>query len=81
MTTRELYRSIGVSGYEHQVCWRKDGIFYFRMEAPLSCHKCPKWGNREVIHQGTFTRVVHSAPICNDRTVLFQESHCRGGAC
>ena len=25
MTTKELYRSIGVSGYEHQQCWRKDG--------------------------------------------------------
>ncbi len=27
MTTRELYGSIGVSGYEHQQCWRKDGFF------------------------------------------------------
>ena len=71
MTTRELYSSIGVSGYEHEGCWRKDGIFHIQMEAPPSCHKCPKCGNRDVIHRGTFTRVVHAAPIGKDRTVLF----------
>ena len=71
MTTRELYSSIGVSGYDHQDCWRKDGIFHIRMVAPPTCHKCPKCGNREVIHRGTFDRVVHAAPIGKDRTVLF----------
>lgn len=71
MTTRELYSSIGVSGYEHQDCWRKDGKFHIRMEAPAACHKCPKCGNREVIHRGTFDRVVHAPPIGLERTVLF----------
>ena len=71
MTTRELYSSIGVSGYEHQGCWRKDGEFHIRMEAPATYHKCPECGNREVIHRGTFDRVVHAAPIGKDRTVLF----------
>ena len=71
MTTRELYSSIGVSGYEHQGCWRKDGKFHIRMEAPATCHKCPKCGNREVIHRGTFDRVVHAPPIGLERTVLF----------
>lgn len=71
MTTRELYSAIGVSGYEHQGCWRKDGAFHIRMEAPQSSHKCPKCGNREVIHRGTYDRVVHAAPIGNDRTMLF----------
>ena len=70
MTTRELYSSIGVSGYEHEGCWRKDGIFHIRMEAPPSCDKCPKCGNWEVIHRGTFTRVVHAAPISKDRTIV-----------
>ena len=51
MTTRELYSSIGVSACKHEGCWRKDGIFHIRMEAPPSCHKCPKCGNREVIHR------------------------------
>ena len=71
MTTRELYSSIGVSGYEHQGCWRKGGIFHIRMEAPMSCHKCPKCGDRDVIHRGTFDRMVHAPRIGLDRTVLF----------
>ena len=71
MTTRELYSSIGASGYEHQGCWRKGGIFHIRMEAPLSCHKCPKCGDRNVIHRGTFDRVVRAPRIGLDRTVLF----------
>ena len=41
MTTRELYSSIGVSGYEHEGCWRKDGIFHIRMDAPrMQCRRC-----------------------------------------
>ena len=71
MTTRELYSSIGVSGYEHRDCWRKGGIFHIRMEAPMSCHKCPKCGDRDVIHRGTFDRMVHAPRIWLDRTVLF----------
>jgi transposase len=71
MTTRELYSSIGASGYEHQACWRKGGIFHIRMKAPSSCHKCPKCGNRDVIHRGTFDRIVHAPRIGLDRTVLF----------
>lgn len=71
MTTRELYSSIGASGYEHRDCWRKGGIFYIRMEAPLSCHKCPKCGDRNVIHRGTIDRIVHAPRIGLDRTVLF----------
>ena len=27
MITRKLYSSKGVSGYEHEGCWRKDGKF------------------------------------------------------
>ncbi len=68
MITRELYSSVGVLVYEHQDCWRKDGIFHIRMKTPPSCHKC---GNREVIHRGTFTRVVHGPRIGLDQTVLF----------
>ena len=71
MTTQALYSSIGASGYEHQGCWRKGGIFHIRMEAPLSCHKCPKCGDRKVIHRGTFDRVVRAPRIGLDRTVLF----------
>ena len=44
MTTKELYSSIGVSGYEHQQCWRKDGVFHLRMSAPASCYRCPQCG-------------------------------------
>lgn len=71
MTTRELYSSIGTSGYEHQDCWRKGEIFHIRMEAPQSCHKCPKCGDRNVIHRGRFDRMVHAPRIGLDQTVLF----------
>ncbi len=39
MTTRELDSSRGVSGYEHQACWRKGRIFHIQMEAPQSCRQ------------------------------------------
>lgn len=71
MTTKVLYSAIGVSGYEHQNCWRSDGVFHIQMEAPVSCHKCPKCGSREVIHRGTIDRVVHAPPIGLERTLLF----------
>jgi transposase len=71
MATRELYRSIGVGGYEAVDCWRKEGMFFLRMEAPASCHRCPKCGNREVTRRGTFDRIVHAPPIGMDRTKLF----------
>ena len=71
MTTRLLYETMGVSGYEHQACCRKEGTFYLRMSAPASSHKCPKCGNRNVIHRGTFTRIVRGLPVGTDRTQLF----------
>ncbi len=71
MTTRELYRAIGVGGYEPSACWRKDGMFFLRMVAPKSCHRCPKCGNRKVTRRGTFDRIVHAPPIGMDRTQLF----------
>lgn len=37
----------------------------------MSCHKCPKCGDRDVIHRGTFDRMVHAPRIGLDRTVLF----------
>jgi hypothetical protein len=71
MTTRELYSSIGVSGCEHQQCWRKDGVFHLRMAAPGSCYRCSQCGNRDVIRRGTVDRVVHAPPIGMERTQLF----------
>ena len=71
MATRELYRAIGVGGYEPLACWRKEGMFFLRREAPQSCHRCPKCGTREVTHRGTFDRIVHAPPIGLDRTQLF----------
>jgi len=71
MTTREWYRSIGVSGYENHLCWRKNGFFFLRLAAPDSCLRCPQCGNREVIRRGTVDRVVHAPPIGLDRTQLF----------
>ena len=41
------------------------------MEAPSSCHRCPKYGRRDVIHRGTFDRTVHAPPIGTCRTQLF----------
>ena len=41
------------------------------MEAPSSCYRCPKCGNRDVIRRGTFDRIVHAPPIGMDRTQLF----------
>ena len=71
MTTKELYSSIGVSGYEHQQCWRKDGVFHLRMAAPACCYRCQQCGNREVILWEMVDRVVHAPPIGMDRTQLF----------
>lgn len=71
MTTKLLYKTLGVSGYEHQACWRKEGTFYLRMSAPASSHKCPKCGNRNIVHRGTFTRILRGLPVGKDRTQLF----------
>jgi len=75
MTTEsELYKSIGVRGYESIECWRKDGTFYLRLAAPASCYRCPQCGNREVIRRGTVDRTVHAPRIGLDRTLLFIET-------
>lgn len=71
MTTQTLYKAMGMGGYEPTSCWRKEGVFFLRMEAPESCYRCPKCGNREVICRGTFDRTVHAPPIGLDRTQLF----------
>ena len=71
MTTRELYKAIGVPGYQPVACWRKQGVFYLRLEAPASCHRCPQCGNPDVIRRGVMDRVVHAPRIGLDRTVLF----------
>jgi transposase len=71
MATRELYRAIGMGGYEPLACWRKEGVFFLQMEAPASCYRCPKCGNGEVTCRGTFDRLVHAPPIGMDRTRLF----------
>ena len=76
MTTKELYRSIGVSGYEHQQCWRNDGVFHLRMSAPASCYRCPQCGSREVIHRGTVTE--SSMPLRSAWTGLCCSSRCLG---
>ena len=73
MTTRELYRALGVDGYEPTNCWRKDGIFFLRMKSTVSCDQCPQCGSRDVIHRGTVDRSVHAPPIGMDRTQLFIE--------
>ena len=71
MTTRELYRAIGMGGYEPVACWRKGGTFFLRMKAPESCHRCPKCQSREVTRRGTVDRIVHAPRIGMDRTELF----------
>ena len=71
MTTKALYKAIGMDGYEPSGCWRKEGFFFLRMDAPESCYRCPKCGNRDVICRGTFDRTVHAPPIGLDRTQLF----------
>ncbi len=71
MTTRELYKAIGVAGYESLECWRKDGVFHLRLAAPASCYRCPQCGNRDVVRRGQVYRFVHAPRIGMDRTVLF----------
>ena len=71
LTTKLLYKAIGMAGYEASSCWRKEGIFFLRMEASNSCDQCPKCGRRDVIYRGTFDRTVHAPPIGMDRTQLF----------
>lgn len=71
MTTKTLYKALGMGGYEPSSCWRKEGVFFLRMEAPESCYRCPKCGSRDVTCRGTFDRTVHAPPIGLDRTQLF----------
>ena len=71
MTTRELYKAIGVAGYEPLACWRKDGVFHLQMSAPAKCYRCPQCGSRDVIRRGQVDRMVHAPRIGMDRTVLF----------
>ncbi len=39
MTTQEVYSSTGVTGYDHQSCWQKDGQFHRRMGIAATCSK------------------------------------------
>jgi len=71
MTAQELYKAIGVAGYETLACWRKKGVFHLRLSPPASCHRCPQCGNRDVIRRGQVDRIVHAPRIGMDRTVLF----------
>lgn len=71
MTTQTLYKAIGMGGYEATGCWRKEGVFFLRMEAPQSCYRCPKCGSHNVTCRGTFDRTVHAPPMGLDRTQLF----------
>ncbi len=60
MPTAELYQALGVSGYEHEDCWRKDRVFHLRMRAPASSDRCPQCGNRDVIRRGFVDRMAHA---------------------
>ena len=71
MTTEVLYHALGVGDYAASRCWEKKGVFCLQMEAPSSCHCCPKCGRGHVIHRGTFDRTVHTPPIGTCRTQLF----------
>jgi hypothetical protein len=71
MTTQLLYHALGVDGYTATRCWETEGVFCLQMEAPSSCHRCPKCGRGDVIHRGTFDRTVHAPPIGTCRTQLF----------
>jgi len=66
-----LYQALGVSGYEHEACWRKNGVFHLGMRVPASSYRCPQCGNREVIRRGFVDRMAHAPRIGMDRTVLF----------
>jgi len=68
MTAQELYKAIGVAGYETLACWRKEGVFHLRLSPPASCLKCPQCGNRDVIRRGQVDRIVHAPRIGMDRT-------------
>ena len=51
MATLEKYNALGVSGYEHEGCSRKDGIFHIGMEAPrLACRRCEQVLNAVLPH-------------------------------
>ena len=71
MTTHVLYHALGVDGYTATRCWEREGVFCLQMEAPSSCHRCPKCGRGDVIHRGTFDRTVHAPPnwYLSDSTV------------
>jgi len=49
---RIVHHRIGVSGYEHVVCWRNEGVFQIRMRVPASSYRYPQCGNWDVILRG-----------------------------
>ena len=70
MTTQVLYHALGVDGYTATRRWEKEGVFCLQIEAPSSCHRCPKCGRGDTIHRGTFDRTVHAPRIGICRTQL-----------
>ena len=66
MTTAEWYQALGVSGYEHEACWQKNGVFHLRMRAPASSYRCPQCGNRDVIRRGFVDRMAHAVSSATD---------------
>ena len=52
MTAQELYKAIGVAGYETLACWRKEGVFHLRLSPPASQGDCAMLGNlRYLVNQ------------------------------
>jgi hypothetical protein len=70
MTGQELYRAMGVAGYETVACWRKEGVFHLQMSLSSSCHGCLRCGNGGVIHRGLVDCVSHELRVGMDRTAL-----------
>ncbi len=66
MAKTELYQALGVSGYKHEACWRKNGVFHLRMRAPASSYRCPQCGNRDVIRRGFVDRMAHAVSSATD---------------
>ncbi|MFO1002300.1 MAG: hypothetical protein U0936_18385 [Planctomycetaceae bacterium] len=70
MTTRELYKAIGVAGYEPLGCWRKEGIFHLRLQAPAALYRCPSVEIATSFGEVKWIASFMPGRIGMDRTVL-----------
>lgn len=71
MSTRLLYRVLGLPGYQHRSVKDEGGVISFRVRPPASAVCCPGCKTTEITRRGTYTRVVHAPPVGMRRVLVF----------